>query len=530
MANRPKGTADTTQAFNPVFPNTVARDPKLSPVGLVLTAYRSTFVGKYKLIPNQLGHLVRKGLGKNVAKAGIANMRAAGYLDRRQPASAPGMFAEAEETLNLPEGRGRFVSRAWFDGTLDLKETAALLFLRAGTGRGKETWRREVEERFQWSERTAARVIDGLMERGLLDKVVKRAATGTHLSTTYSVPKLAAETLARAGVQNQDHGLSTVMQKPDRAKPDRAKPACGKSVHSTYSSRTPYALPTGEHLNILPSAESPDALDQDREMYAPTASRPAAPTISDLHDLACADATLLGWIAHDEGGPETVFEEVPSGETLQAVYAVASDSKLRQALRQATDGRIAYRLLELDGLHTVRWLAAFLVSEAEDDAEERVKPVEALGSILEAIWSRIADKHGEWLNSYALIGKRLAADMYGGWTPRAGLYTSQGKKAALDAIAEADGARTLSPRLRRDVPGFDAFVQKQASLHRINGSSYPTQIESIIANRVRQHMIDGRPVGSIKSWRYFEAHIAEEMDRMRARQWKEGTDDAQAHP
>ena len=501
--------------FEKKFPNAVARDKRLSPVGLVLTAYRSTFVGKYKLLPNQLSKLARKGLGKNAAKAGIANMRAAGCLDRRQPASAPGTFAQAEETLSLPEGKGRLVARAWFDGTLDAKEMAALIYLRAGTGRGKETWRRELEDRFGWAPRTAARVLGALVGRDLVVKTVTCNTDGTHRSTTYSVPQLARDRLARSGMQNQGNGKSSTMQKRDRANPACANPACANPGHSTYLSGTPHSPPSEEHLNVLPSGACPNTPDQGLEMYAPRALREAAPTISNLeidrlHQIAEADRSLLGWLADNEGGPLEVFAEEPPAKAVRAVYEAATDAKLRKALREATDRRIAYILTTPQGLHALRWLAAVLMAKAEGSAT----PIEALASVLDAIFARIADQSDEWLNSYALIGKRLAGDLYGGgWAPRAGVYTAQGKQAALDDILAADGAKTLSAPLRRDVVGLDRFVREQASKHRIAGVAYTAEIEAVIANKLRSFMIDGRDVGSIKSWRYFEAAVADEMHR-----------------
>lgn len=369
--------ADATQPFNPMFPNAVARDPCLSPVGLFLAAYRSTFAGKYKLIPHRLGHLARRGLGKNAATAGIAEMRAAGVLKRWQPPGPPGAFCEVEEELCLPEGNGRFVSRAWFDGKLDVAEMAALIFLRAGTGRGPKTYRRELQKRFGWAPGTARRVIDGLMGRSLLDKTVRRKADGTHLSTTYTVPKLAADMLARSGVQNSGNANSSTAQKPGDTNPGRANPGRanpGRANPGNYTYTPPYEPPSEDSPHVLPSAECPHAPDQGLEKYAFRASRGLAPTISDLkldklHQVAQAESDLLGWIGVSDGVSEAVFEDAPSDEATRAVYEVVSDSKLREALRQATDQRIAYVLLEPAGLYTVRWLAAFLMSKAEETAD-----------------------------------------------------------------------------------------------------------------------------------------------------------------
>ena len=152
----------TRSAFNKKFPNVVARDARLSPAALVIIAYRSTFIGQFKLLPDRLGHLVTTGLGKNAATAAIAEIVSTGYLRRWQPPrGAGGKFCSAAEVLSLPacgaSGRaGRFVQRAWFDGSLDVKAFAALLYLRAGAGKGGPTYCRELMSRFGWSQSDGA--------------------------------------------------------------------------------------------------------------------------------------------------------------------------------------------------------------------------------------------------------------------------------------------------------------------------------------------------------------------------------------
>jgi hypothetical protein len=225
-------------AFNREFPNTVARNLQLSAAGLVYIAYRSTFVGDYVLDPETIAKRkpVRKGLGKNAAKAALAEAKGIGYLKRWQPPGAPGSFSRVREQVCLPKAAGkqvRYVSQAWFDGTIDVKEMAALLFLRAGTGKSQDTYRRELEERFGWSPPTAARVINGLMERGLLGKVIKRRPDGTHISITYSVPQLAADRLApsvrvNATVKKSDDGKTATIKKPGNGKPGNGKPGDAK--------------------------------------------------------------------------------------------------------------------------------------------------------------------------------------------------------------------------------------------------------------------------------------------------------------
>jgi hypothetical protein len=212
-----------------------------------------------------------------------------------------------------------------------------------------------------------------------------------------------------------------------------------------------------------------------------------------------------------------VLVDGPDEDYLQAVYAAADDSRLDTSLRMATDNRIARHILTPVGLYAVRWFAAQMVVQPDDEnGREPVTPIEALGAFLDAIFARIADRPGEWLNSLALIGRRLVGDQYGGWTPQTGLYTSQGKEAALADLVAADGAKALAPRLRRDVAGFHRFVQQMASKHTVDGVHCAAYVEDAILGLLLRGTIDGKAVGSIRYWRYFEPAIAEQMARLTA--------------
>ena len=67
---------------------------------------------------------------------------------------------------------------------------------------------------------------------------------------------------------------------------------------------------------------------------------------------------------------------------------------------------------------------------------------------------------------------------------------------ALELVLAADGAKTLSRRLRGDAAGLDRFLYEQG----------PYALETII-DVLRRHMIDGRKTGSIRSWSYFMARL-----------------------
>src|SRR5262245_10783803 len=96
------------------LPNAVARDPQLLPEGLVILAYRATFIGAFSLhekavccrpatTPARPG--ICRGLSRDVFRRACANCQSLGYLERRQPRQ------------RLPDGGfkyGRVVEGLWF--------------------------------------------------------------------------------------------------------------------------------------------------------------------------------------------------------------------------------------------------------------------------------------------------------------------------------------------------------------------------------------------------------------------------------
>ena len=136
--------------------------------------------------------------------------------------------------------------------------------------------RRELEERFRWSEPTARKIITALLERDLLEKLERRH-NGMFAGVTYRVPRLAADKLVRStrttvkkpgngmpGYGSPDHGsagdLHTARELHD------APPAVGKPSHTLRASpaRTAKSVRTGRTTGapgkIGGFAERPDGV------------------------------------------------------------------------------------------------------------------------------------------------------------------------------------------------------------------------------------------------------------------------------
>ncbi len=515
MSNPNIGGTDNTHEKTPPapkqfcrrFPNEVTRDPRISAPTLVIIAYRATFIGSYGLNEKALRGIVQaKGFGRDVIERSIAEAIQVGYLTRRQCGRKPdGTFGYALDELCLPPAgatgyAGRFVARAWFTGILSVKELAALLFLRAGiAGRGRQVFARELAKRFNWSRPIANRIIAALLNRGFLEKRVRRNPDGTFRWTKYEVPRLAQDLEMDANVNQPGHGA----------------PGRGSSGH---------ILNPDLHTQSPTDFELPS---RTKGMYTSHATRDEAPTIlgdlseNDLHQQAMASPNLLGWIGTDQLSEAVEMDEVEI-ETLKEVTAVAPDAILREYILEATSKRVAAEIVSAAGLYAVRWLAATTVRHKE--FWEAPTPGEALVAVLNGIWARVGSRPEVWLNSLGLIGQRMAAEAYRSGetkfyaadgkpmfrvTTRADRIPAEPKRTAatmdpsLQILLGADGAKTLAPKLRGDAAGLSVFLQKHGGAEAL----------SIMVDVLRRHMIEGKPVSSVRSWRFFEAAIAEELHR-----------------
>ena len=172
---------------------------------------------------------------------------------------------------------------------------------------------------------------------------------------------------------------------------------------------------------------------------------------------------------------------------------------------QATEERVAPEIVTSAGLYAVRHLAATLLVD-----DESLAPADALISLLNAMHDRVGSRPRQWLNSLALIGKRIAAEQYLGWGTDA-LYASDGSPrfatGALRALLDADGAQMLSTLLRRDNCGLHEFLLDQASAH----GATTAEITAIMADMLRRHPEDSRGIGSVHSWEFFGQAIATRM-------------------
>ena len=194
---------------------------------------------------------------------------------------------------------------------------------------------------------------------------------------------------------------------------------------------------------------------------------------------------------------------------LGAVERVYSDSDLKAALQNATQKRVDPKILSAAGLFSVRILAAMVLARA--DTNEDRSAADALGQVLAAITERIGNRKGTWLNALSMVGQRIAGYLCSGYSsevyrPQSATGpTSSAKKArserkkvppalaaTISEIKQADGAKVLSPAVLKDRVGLERLLARDANA------------VAVIRRKLIRAMINGQPIGSIRSWSYFE--------------------------
>jgi hypothetical protein len=332
------------------LPNCVIRNPEVDAGVLVILAYRSTFGDDerdYGLNPAVLKRIVKSGLGRDCSERAIVKAQKLGYPSRSQPAPSrrAGKFYSkfAIDTLTLPPiGEDRFllIERSVFDGSLTASELAALLYIRAGAGKGAGVYRREIEERFGWSDYLSGKVLNTLRERQLISRTSSRV-DGRFAGTTYSAHRCPQnqvavtgdhDEIARAPVTRAPQGRAHTEDPPHGGSPARNIRLDGATAFRPSvgnAAAVPAASPVDRHQQNL--ADLPEWARGD----APTVTSPAA---TDPWE----DNALLGWLTSGEFGEHAERADMtePEDGTLGEVYdACPDDEELRNLILSATKKR-----------------------------------------------------------------------------------------------------------------------------------------------------------------------------------------------
>jgi hypothetical protein len=118
---------------------------------------------------------------------------------------------------------------------------------------------------------------------------------------------------------------------------------------------------------------------------------------------------ILGWV---EETMLALWRDDVDPESVRQVVAVCSDRDLIVRIKQACDNRVRAHLLTSAGCFGVRYFAAVIMAGVVSAGNEAVTPAEALDRVLQAMRDRIGSRQDAWLNSLALIGHRIAGELY----------------------------------------------------------------------------------------------------------------------
>jgi hypothetical protein len=500
------------------LPNDWARDPGTSAECLCILAYRCTFAdekAKFGLWEDRLSRepILAGGFGEVVRARAIAEAVARGWLERPHNSKLPRgpghKFARPIDRLKLPADltreNSRMVWRTWFDGSLHRNEMGALLYIRAGTGKGPGVYARELEERFQWSAPTALAVLRALRRRGIIVMQRQRGARGRVKGVTYVVhPNLTKQ--LPAAVSEKD---ATTHKNPgDRQSTTHKKMGDGllgdglvgdiRRVPSTENlpdesidgNRLQALRPQGEVVrpegairsSARPTADPSVVLLAGASDERPFPASDYPPQRQNLRrdDDPFTSEVLLGWKDKLPRGRELELPPDQEDELMDELEEAYPDAMLSTLIRRATDGRVGAPLLTAGGLYAARYLAALSMYRTREDQEDGARPEDdstlalatpqgAMEVLLRAMEDRFGRQPGQWMRSYAVIGMRLANQLYHGYVigecPR--LYRprpteeqlADGRSGydALRVVREAGGWKVLAPELQ-DGPGAIAAL------------------------------------------------------------------------
>lgn len=242
---------------------------------------------------------------------------------------------------------------------------------------------------------------------------------------------------------------------------------------------------------------------------------------------------LLGWI--DSRHHEVLLLGDHEDDLIAELAEAYPDAEMRALIGRGTDGRVGRPLLTAGGLYAARYLAAVVMSRArqELDPDSRLAtPRGAMRVVLQAMSDRFGRRAGELMRSYAVIGRRLAAEIYSGITDSLRLYRPQpvteerlvdGMAAndALRTVCEAGGHEVLAPELQ---DGSDAIAALLAFLSDESHKSDCRWVDVLAAvvSIMRESLQRGWDVGGrlrepITTWTQFDRAVATAIEQRRTK-------------
>ncbi len=352
------------------LPHAVVDDRRVSAGSLALLAYRTLYIGEFRLHHRDVRGKFARGLGEDAFHRELRALKTVGYINRWQPRRGDGDYARAVENVNLtvaPKGRQVFqkVPQTVFNGSLSANEVAALVFLRSHAP-NYPVYVRCLAERFGWGQKMASRVLAQLAKKGHVKKVQQRYPTGEFAGIVYSAHGTKAN-------------IPPVYEKP------------GTPISEARKSGA-YITLSGTHQYLR---QNPNGISTARRFF-----EAACPGRLEYEDL---------WMDSIEPNFVDAYHGHYYNNSLrEQIEACADDDTLMVAIFGATDGRIGKKLRSPDLLVEFRQLAACILGEYGCEGEH------AVDALLQEACDVIGSKPGKYLNSLALLGVHVFVKLHSG--------------------------------------------------------------------------------------------------------------------
>ncbi|MCB1511399.1 MAG: hypothetical protein KDJ36_10890, partial [Hyphomicrobiaceae bacterium] len=447
------------------LPNSVAEDLRLSAPALALLAFYLTKTADFFLSEAAAKRglpLSKRARGRKIGNHALRKQQneliEAGYLQRSQPKAQSGRFGKGVERVALPPGEyHRRVYESWQNGSLSGAAIGVLIYVRASNlGRS----RKQIQYRFDASKSVVGKALRALMDAGLVLRIGQRSK-GQYESVIYRDAATKPRWPRTAG-HNSTYGVAT-----------------GGTVTGEEGGPILKELKKPTDRRELEDGTITDIYSHGDKFGL------AAVSQSSLLSEALANRKHLGWIKALRIKGDWLALVEHASDDHDELHIAVGDKALACWVFEACDGLISQDLLDPSGIFSIRRMAAMRITALS------INPQDGLKQFLKMV-GKTARRGSRWLNSLELVGLPLVAQI------RKKRFADL--RSVVEEIHSRDISRLLADHLAGDLWGLNnllALAPRDVAI-------------TAILEGLHNASINGKRVGEIMTWRYFEDAIRKE--------------------
>lgn len=394
------------------LPRDIRNDPALPAESLVVLAFRSMFAGKFKLHPNFVRQFIaakpcfrkrrvekpcvhRPGMGVKAFYSAMKTCKDLGYIRHTRTGKATNEDLTFQPPYDSPQ-----IQFAWFEAGLSLNALATLIWLEVN----QNAYRREVSERFGWSDQKAQWALRELIEKGFVKAMPQvRNQKGCFGAQQYCTNRYAEYRDSNSPIDEKDlHDFEQQDRNP---------------VHGFTASDLPER---GFGLDILKDSlelrdswdEKPIQQDSKHPAFADAKAANVDRFQNELIDKKDEmQWRIWAWLDHEEKschwdcygeiGYGNLAEQVQDADVERITNIMPLEDILRLA-RGHSAGRIEKVINNLELAKCIAFIAAGILVHENNDVHD---PTRALQLVLSKIRSHVGLEKKNWINNLAMIGK-----------------------------------------------------------------------------------------------------------------------------